>query len=92
VSSIEIVPFRAEHAAAFYSLNRAWLEEHGLFEPRVLAAPASGVGSSSGASSTRGNLRSIEWCSSQARSSAPRFASMNLSASFIGRCPPACPT
>jgi ribosomal protein S18 acetylase RimI-like enzyme len=29
---VEIVPFRAEHAAAFYALNRAWLDEHGLYE------------------------------------------------------------
>ena len=29
----EIVPFRDEHAEAFYALNRAWLDEHGLFEP-----------------------------------------------------------
>jgi ribosomal protein S18 acetylase RimI-like enzyme len=25
--------FRAEHAGAFYALNRAWLDEHGLYEP-----------------------------------------------------------
>ena len=30
---VEIVPFRAEHGAAFYALNRAWLDEHGLYEP-----------------------------------------------------------
>lgn len=29
----EIVPFRPKHAAAFYALNRAWLDEHGLYEP-----------------------------------------------------------
>lgn len=29
----EIVPFRDEHAMAFYALNRAWLEAHGLYEP-----------------------------------------------------------
>src|SRR4051812_20212194 len=29
---IDIVPFRAEHADAFYALNRAWLDEHGLYE------------------------------------------------------------
>jgi len=29
---VEIVPFRAEHRAAFYALNRAWLDEHGLYE------------------------------------------------------------
>ena len=32
-SAVEIVPFRAEHGAAFYALNRAWLDEHGLYEP-----------------------------------------------------------
>ena len=31
--AIEIVPFRPEHAAAFYALNRAWLDEHDLYEP-----------------------------------------------------------
>ena len=30
---LQIVPFRPEHAAAFYALNRAWLDEHGLYEP-----------------------------------------------------------
>ncbi|HET7188120.1 MAG TPA: GNAT family N-acetyltransferase [Gemmatimonadaceae bacterium] len=30
---LEIVPFRPEHAAAFYALNRAWLDEHALYEP-----------------------------------------------------------
>jgi ribosomal protein S18 acetylase RimI-like enzyme len=28
----EIVVFRDEHGAAFYTLNRAWLDEHGLYE------------------------------------------------------------
>jgi hypothetical protein len=28
---INIVPFRTEHGAAFYALNRAWLDEHGLY-------------------------------------------------------------
>jgi len=32
-AQVEIVPFRAEHGAAFYALNRAWLDEHGLYEP-----------------------------------------------------------
>ena len=31
--SIAIVPFRPEHAEAFYGLNRAWLDEHELYEP-----------------------------------------------------------
>ena len=31
--SITIVTFRPEHAEAFYRLNRAWLDEHGLYEP-----------------------------------------------------------
>jgi putative acetyltransferase len=31
-ADVEIVPFRAEHGAAFYALNRAWLDEHGLYE------------------------------------------------------------
>jgi ribosomal protein S18 acetylase RimI-like enzyme len=30
---VEIVPFRPEHGAAFYALNRVWLDEHGLYEP-----------------------------------------------------------
>jgi putative acetyltransferase len=30
--SVEIVPFRFEHADAFYALNRAWLDEHELYE------------------------------------------------------------
>jgi putative acetyltransferase len=29
----EIVAFRDEHAHAFYALNRAWLDEHELYEP-----------------------------------------------------------
>ena len=29
----EIVPFRSEHGAAFYTLNRAWLDGAGLYEP-----------------------------------------------------------
>ena len=29
----EIVAFRREHAEAFYRLNRAWLDEHALYEP-----------------------------------------------------------
>lgn len=32
-TSVEIVPFRDEHAAGFYALNRAWLDGHGLYEP-----------------------------------------------------------
>lgn len=31
--TLEIVPFHPGHAAAFYALNRAWLEEHELYEP-----------------------------------------------------------
>jgi putative acetyltransferase len=31
--SCQIVPFRDEHVDAFYSLNRAWLDEHRLYEP-----------------------------------------------------------
>jgi putative acetyltransferase len=30
---IDIVPFRPEHGAAFYALNRVWLDANGLFEP-----------------------------------------------------------
>ena len=30
--TLEIVPFQPEHAAAFHALNRAWLDEHGLYE------------------------------------------------------------
>jgi ribosomal protein S18 acetylase RimI-like enzyme len=40
--SYEIVPFRSEHAGAWYALNRAWLDEHLLYEPpdeRQLADP-----------------------------------------------------
>jgi GNAT superfamily N-acetyltransferase len=33
MSPIAIVPFRPEHAEAFYRLNRAWLDEHALYEP-----------------------------------------------------------
>ena len=33
MSPIEIVPFRPAHAEAFYRLNRAWLDEHALYEP-----------------------------------------------------------
>jgi ribosomal protein S18 acetylase RimI-like enzyme len=29
----DIVAFRDEHSAAFYALNRAWLDEHELYEP-----------------------------------------------------------
>jgi putative acetyltransferase len=29
----DIVAFRDEHADAFYALNRAWLDEHELYEP-----------------------------------------------------------
>ncbi len=28
----EIIPYRAGDAAAFYALNRVWLDEHGLYE------------------------------------------------------------
>jgi ribosomal protein S18 acetylase RimI-like enzyme len=31
--TLALVPFRPEHAAAFYRLNRHWLDEHGLYEP-----------------------------------------------------------
>ncbi len=30
---VQIETFRAEHAQAFDAVNRAWLVEHGLFEP-----------------------------------------------------------
>jgi GNAT superfamily N-acetyltransferase len=33
MSPIAIVPFRPEHGEAFYRLNRAWLDEHALYEP-----------------------------------------------------------
>jgi GNAT superfamily N-acetyltransferase len=33
VAGVDIVPFRAEHARAFYILNRAWLDLHELYEP-----------------------------------------------------------
>jgi putative acetyltransferase len=29
----QIVPFEDAHATAFYALNRAWLDEHALYEP-----------------------------------------------------------
>lgn len=29
----EIVPFRDAHAGGFYTLNRHWLDQHGLYEP-----------------------------------------------------------
>ena len=32
-TAIRIVPFRPRDAEAFYRLNRAWLDEHGLYEP-----------------------------------------------------------
>ena len=32
IGDVEIIPFRAEHGAAFDRLNRAWLVEHGLYE------------------------------------------------------------
>jgi GNAT superfamily N-acetyltransferase len=32
-ASTEIVPFEDAHAEAFYALNRAWLDAHGLYEP-----------------------------------------------------------
>ena len=31
--AITIVTYRPGHAGAFYRLNRAWLDEHGLYEP-----------------------------------------------------------
>jgi len=40
------VEFRAEHAAAFYKLNRAWLDEHALYEPadeKQLANPLGAI-------------------------------------------------
>lgn len=33
IDDVEIVQFRPAHAAAFYRLNRAWLDAHGLYEP-----------------------------------------------------------
>jgi ribosomal protein S18 acetylase RimI-like enzyme len=33
MTEIRIVPFGAEHAAAFARLNRTWLEEHAILEP-----------------------------------------------------------
>jgi putative acetyltransferase len=50
--SYEIVPFRPEHAAAWYTLNRAWLDEHVLYEPadeRQLADPAGTILDAGGA-------------------------------------------
>ncbi|MEP6999327.1 MAG: GNAT family N-acetyltransferase [bacterium] len=41
-----IVAFRAEHAEAFYRLNRAWLDEHALYEPedeRQLSNPLDAI-------------------------------------------------
>lgn len=31
--AVDIVPFQTAHAAAYYALNRAWLDEHALYEP-----------------------------------------------------------
>src|SRR3954468_9878366 len=31
--SYDIVPFRPEHADAWYTLNRAWLDAAGIYEP-----------------------------------------------------------
>ena len=48
----EIVPFRAEHARAWYALNRAWLDEHHLYEPadeRQLADPVGTILDAGGA-------------------------------------------
>jgi putative acetyltransferase len=33
VTQMTIVTFRPDHAEAFYRLNRAWLDEHDLYEP-----------------------------------------------------------
>jgi ribosomal protein S18 acetylase RimI-like enzyme len=41
---VEIVPFRAEHGAAFYALNRAWLDEYDLYEAADEAQLADPVG------------------------------------------------
>ncbi|MEO8623535.1 MAG: GNAT family N-acetyltransferase [bacterium] len=41
-----IVDFRAEYAEAFYRLNRAWLDEHALYEPadeKQLANPLGAI-------------------------------------------------
>ena len=49
---IQIVPFEAQHGSAFYSLNRRWLDEHGLFEPHdeaQLADPGGEILSEGGA-------------------------------------------
>jgi putative acetyltransferase len=42
--NVEIVPFRAEHGAAFYELNRAWLDEYDLYEAADEAQLADPVG------------------------------------------------
>jgi putative acetyltransferase len=50
--SYEIVPFRPEHARAWYALNRAWLDEHVLYEPpdeRQLADPVGTILDAGGA-------------------------------------------
>jgi putative acetyltransferase len=50
--SYEIVPFRPEHARAWYALNRAWLDEHHLYEPadeRQLADPVGTILNAGGA-------------------------------------------
>jgi ribosomal protein S18 acetylase RimI-like enzyme len=50
--SYEIVPFRPEHAGAWYTLNRAWLDEHELYEPAdeiQLADPAGAILGAGGA-------------------------------------------
>jgi putative acetyltransferase len=42
----QIVPFRPAHAGAWYALNRAWLDEHRLYEPAdeiQLADPAGAI-------------------------------------------------
>ena len=42
----EITRYRDEHAAAFYALNRAWLDEYELYEPAdetQLADPAGSI-------------------------------------------------
>ncbi|MDQ6633806.1 MAG: MarR family transcriptional regulator, partial [Gemmatimonadota bacterium] len=50
--SFVIVPFRPEHARAWYALNRAWLDEHLLYEPadeRQLVDPVSTILDAGGA-------------------------------------------
>ena len=32
VTAVAIVPFRVDHAEAYYQLNRLWLDEHALYE------------------------------------------------------------